>query len=150
MRELLAGSTLFVPDAFDAQALAAAAVRAESGDRLMADALTRARTHGRVTQDLAGAPQLLNRYQNASPAAKAVLEAAMDARRLGVGLHLPQAFLTDAAIDYLDQSDYDQLTDDLGRAGLRRTGRGGPRQTSPVAQYHPQAPTTAAGALPTR
>ncbi|MES9544383.1 helix-turn-helix domain-containing protein, partial [Actinomadura sp. NPDC000600] len=53
-RELLAGRTLAVPEAFDARALAAAAVLAESGDRLMADALTRARTDGRMTQDLAG------------------------------------------------------------------------------------------------
>ncbi|CAM5651724.1 hypothetical protein GCM10010266_68490 [Streptomyces griseomycini] len=29
----------------------------------------------------------------------------MDARRLGVGLHLPQAFLTDAAADYLHDAE---------------------------------------------
>ncbi|GLV88196.1 hypothetical protein Slala03_78850 [Streptomyces lavendulae subsp. lavendulae] len=106
--ELLAGRTLTVPDAFDVPALAAAEVLAEGGDRLLADALTRARTDGRMTQDLAGAPELFHRYRNAGPAAKAVLETAMDARRLGVGLHLPQAFLT----DYLGQNDYDQLTGD--------------------------------------
>ncbi|MGW2770733.1 hypothetical protein [Streptomyces sp. NPDC001275] len=90
VRELLSGRTLTVPDAFDTQALAEAAVLAEGGDQLLGAALPRARTDGRVTQDLAGAPELLNRYRHASPAAKAVLEAAMDARRLGVGLHLPQ------------------------------------------------------------
>ncbi|WP_088245474.1 helix-turn-helix transcriptional regulator [Streptomyces sp. LUP47B] len=151
-RELLAGRTLTVPDAFDAPALAAAADLAESGDRLMADALTRARTDGHMTQDLAGAPQLLSRYQNASPAAKAVLEAAMDARRLGVGLHLPQAFLTDAAIDYLDQSDYDQLTDDwveLAYAELARLvhGKQAPlRRTTPRPPRRP--PATAATEAP--
>ncbi|MEU5002632.1 hypothetical protein [Streptomyces sp. NPDC021622] len=144
-RELLAGRTLTVPDSFDAQALAAAAVLAEDGDRLMADALTRARTDGRVTQDLAGAPQLLNRYQNASPAAKAVLEGAMDARRLGIGLHLPQAFLTDAAIDYLDQSDYDQLTDDwaeLAYAELARLvhGKQAPCAAPPPAPHGVRLP----------
>ncbi|MET9888431.1 hypothetical protein ABZZ20_36015 [Streptomyces sp. NPDC006430] len=112
VRELLSGRTLTVPDTFDVQALAAAAVLAEAGDRLLGDALTRTRDGGRVTQDLAGAPELLRRYEQASPAAKALLEAAMDARRLGVGLHLPQAFLTDAATDYLTDTDYDQLTDD--------------------------------------
>ncbi|MFF3617543.1 hypothetical protein, partial [Streptomyces sp. NPDC002580] len=112
VRELLVGHTLTVPDVFDAAALAAADAVAEGGDRLMADTLIRARTDGRVTQDLAGAPELLNRYQHASPAAKALLEAAMDARRLGVGLHLPQAFLTDAATDYLTDTDYDRLTVD--------------------------------------
>lgn len=112
VRELLSGHTLPVPDAFDARALAAASAVAKGGDQLLADALTRASTDGRITQDLAGAPELLNRYQHASPAAGALLEAAMDARRLGVGLHLPQAFLIDAATDYLTDTDYDQLTDD--------------------------------------
>ncbi|MFE0227816.1 tetratricopeptide repeat protein, partial [[Kitasatospora] papulosa] len=110
-RELLAGNTLSVPEVFDSEALTAAAVLAESGDRLLADALSRTRDSGRVAQDLAGAPELLNRYEHATPTARALLEAAMDARRLGVGLHLLQLFLTDAASDYLSQSDYDQLTD---------------------------------------
>ncbi|MFE3865549.1 hypothetical protein ACFXPT_34745 [Streptomyces goshikiensis] len=101
VRELLAGRLLTVPETFEAPALAAAAALAAGGDRLLADALRRAGAGGRVTQDLAGAPELLNRYRHATPAAAAVLEAAMDARRLGVGLHLPQAFLTDAAADYL-------------------------------------------------
>ncbi|MFD8043079.1 tetratricopeptide repeat protein, partial [Streptomyces chartreusis] len=117
VRELLSGRILNVPDAFDTQALTAAAALAEGGDLLLADALTRARADGRVTQDLAGAPELLNRYHNPrTPAAKALLEAAMDARRLGVGLHLPQTFLTDAATDYLSQTEYDQLTDDWAEA----------------------------------
>ncbi|MFJ3099102.1 helix-turn-helix domain-containing protein [Streptomyces hydrogenans] len=109
-RELLAGRTLTVPEFFDASALATAAELARSGDTLLADALTRADEHGRLTQDLAGAPELLHRLHNAAPAARALLEAAMDARRLGVGPHLPQAFLTDAAVDYLTDAEYDDLT----------------------------------------
>ncbi|MFE0509567.1 hypothetical protein [Streptomyces sp. NPDC058964] len=35
----------------------------------------------------------------------------MDARRLGVGLNLPQAFLTDAAVDYLSDHDYNSLSE---------------------------------------
>ncbi|WP_338059965.1 helix-turn-helix transcriptional regulator, partial [Streptomyces griseoruber] len=113
VRELLAGHTASVPDAFDTKALADATALAENGDVLLADALTRNRDAGRITQDLAGAPELLRRYeQPRQPAARALLEAAMDARRLGVGLHLPQAFLTDAAPDYLSDDDYDQLADD--------------------------------------
>ncbi|GAA2459533.1 helix-turn-helix transcriptional regulator [Streptomyces macrosporus] len=112
VRELLASRTLTVPDTFTPEALRAAAVLAAGGDALPADALTRARDHGRLAQDLAGAPELLRRYQHGIPAARAVLEAAMDARRLGVGLHLLQAFLIDAAVDYLTDHDYDQLTDD--------------------------------------
>ncbi|MGV9942405.1 helix-turn-helix domain-containing protein [Streptomyces sp. NPDC003401] len=150
VRELLAGHLLAVPDAFDARALAAARALAKDGDWLLADALTRAHADGRITQDLAGAPELLNRYQHAGPAAKAVLQAAMDARRLGVGLHLPQAFLTDAATDYLSQSDYDQLTDgwaEQAYAELAKPvhGKQAPlRQTTPRPLRRPPAPTSAA------
>ncbi|MET7816632.1 helix-turn-helix domain-containing protein [Streptomyces sp. NPDC005395] len=158
VRELLSGRTLTVPEAFDAQALATAAALARDGDRLLADALTRADTDGRVTQDLAGAPELLNRYERATPAARAVLEAAMDARRLGVGLNLPQAFLTDAAADYLTETEYDQLTEDWveqafaelaelvhgKQAPLRNTTprpRRRPPTPSPPADIPPQATT---------
>ncbi|MFE2718175.1 tetratricopeptide repeat protein, partial [Streptomyces mirabilis] len=150
VRELLAGRTLTVPDAFDADALAAAAAFAGAGDRLLADALARARTDGRVTQDLAGAPQLLNRYQHANPAAKALLEAAMDARRLGVGLHLPQAFLTDAAPGYLTDIEYDLLSDDWAEhayAELAKLvhGKQAPlRRITPRPPRRPPVPSTVA------
>ncbi|MFG2586502.1 hypothetical protein [Streptomyces malaysiensis] len=111
-RELLAGRTVNVPEAFDREALSKATILAERGDRLLADALTRTGADGRMTQDLAGAPELLHRYRQGTPAAQAVLNAAMDARRLGVSLYLPKAFLTDAAIDYLSDPDYDQLPED--------------------------------------
>ncbi|MFB7506143.1 hypothetical protein ACFC0P_22110, partial [Streptomyces broussonetiae] len=107
VREILTGRTLTVPDTFDREALHAATALAQGGDRFMADALTRAHAHGRLAQDLAGAPELLRRYEHGTPPTKALLEAAMDARRLGVGLHLPQSFLTDAAADYLSDHDYD-------------------------------------------
>ncbi|CAM5320847.1 hypothetical protein [Streptomyces chartreusis] len=109
VRELLAARTLTVPETFDDQALRVAAALAGEGDLLLADALARAGTSGRITQDLAGAPELLRRYRHGSPAAAAILSAAMDARRLGVGLHLPQAFLAEAAADYLSEVDYGQL-----------------------------------------
>jgi hypothetical protein len=111
VRELLANRTISVPETFSPRALQAAAAFAKDGDRLLADALTRAGTDGRVTQDLAGAPELLRRFRQSSPAARAVLEAAMDARRLGANLNLSQAFLTDAAIDYLPEADYSQLSE---------------------------------------
>ncbi|GAA2766532.1 hypothetical protein GCM10010103_55730 [Streptomyces paradoxus] len=67
VRELLAGRTVTVPDAFDTRALATATALAEDGDRLLADALTRARTDGRLTQDLAGGPALLERLHTDRP-----------------------------------------------------------------------------------
>ncbi|MFF3431368.1 helix-turn-helix domain-containing protein [Streptomyces sp. NPDC002602] len=149
VRELLAGRVLSVPETFDAPALSAAAALAEGGDRLWAGALSRAGAEGRVTQDLAGAPELLNRYRHATPAAAAVLEAAMDARRLGVGLHLPQAFLTDATADYLTDTDYDQLTDDWAEHAFAELaalvhGKQAPlRRTTPRTRRRPPAPSPA-------
>ncbi|MFH8392182.1 hypothetical protein [Streptomyces sp. NPDC018036] len=140
VRELLSDHTLTVPDVFDADALAVATAVAEGGDRLLADALSRARADGRVTQDLAGAPELLNRYQHASPAAKALLEAAMDARRLGVGLHLPQAFLIDAATDYLTDTDYDQLTDDWAEQAYAELAKLVHGKQAPLRRATPRAP----------
>ncbi|WP_051893279.1 sel1 repeat family protein [Streptomyces erythrochromogenes] len=146
VRELLAGRTLSVPDTFDAPALAAAVALADDGDRLLADALGRAGAEGRIAQDLAGAPELLNRYRDATPAAAAILEAAMDARRLGVGLHLPHAFLTDAAADYLTDTDYDQLTDDWAELAFAELaelvhGRQAPlRSTTPRTVRRPPVP----------
>ncbi|MER6131939.1 hypothetical protein [Streptomyces sp. NPDC001815] len=148
VRELLSGHTQTVPNAFDADALTAAAALAGGGDQLLADALTRAGTDGRVPQDLAGAPELLNRYQNATPPAKALLEAAMDALRLGVSVHLPQAFLTTAASDYLSQSDYDQLTDDWAERAYAELaklvhGKQAPlRRTTPRPPRRPPVPST--------
>ncbi|MGW8378450.1 helix-turn-helix domain-containing protein [Streptomyces sp. ODS28] len=153
LRELLAGHILAVPDTFGPSALAAASALAEDGDLLLADALTRARTDGRITQDLAGAPELLSRYQHASPAAQALLHAAMDARRLGVGLHLPQTFLTDATTDYLSQDDYDQLTDDWAERSYAELaelvhGKQAPlRRTIPRPTRRPPTPTTSAGTV---
>ncbi|MEV0487582.1 hypothetical protein AB0I69_44145 [Streptomyces sp. NPDC050508] len=151
VRELLAGHTASVPDAFDTAALAAATALAEEGDALLADALTRNQGGGRITQDLAGAPELLRRYeQPRQAAARALLEAAMDARRLGVGLHLPQAFLTDAAPDYLSDDDYDQLSDDWAEQAYAELaeqvhGKQAPlRRTTPRTPRRPPTPTTEA------
>ncbi|SCF91768.1 Helix-turn-helix domain-containing protein [Streptomyces sp. DconLS] len=151
VRELLTGRTLTVPEAFDEEALHAASVLVQSGDRLMEDALTRARTHGRITQDLAGAPELVRRYEHGTPPVKALLEAAMDARRLGVGLHLPQAFLIDAATDYLTDDDYDQLTEDWAEAAFAALARPVHGKQAPLrrtATRHPRFPAPASAPVP--
>ncbi|MFJ5779294.1 helix-turn-helix domain-containing protein, partial [Streptomyces sp. NPDC093094] len=140
VRELLAGRTQTVSDVFDDEALAKATALAEGGDRLLAGALTRAGSTGRVTQDLAGAPELLNRYQHAGPAAKALLEAAMDARRLGVGLHLPQPFLTGAAPGYLTDLDYDRLTDDWAEQAYAELAEPVHGRQAPLPRVTPRPP----------
>ncbi|MER7826991.1 hypothetical protein ABTX85_31030 [Streptomyces sp. NPDC096097] len=138
VRELLTGRTVPVPDAFDQDALNRAEGLARGGDRLLADALTRADSNGRVAQDLAGAPELLRRYEHGTPPARALLEAAMDARRLGAGLHLPQAFLMDAATDYLTDHDYDELTDDWAPTAFVNLERPGHGKQAPLRRIHPR------------
>ena len=88
-RELLAGHDITVPAAFTAAQLQRLS---EAGDARLAQAAAGAQD-GQVIQFLAGAPELLARYRNAPPAAAALIHAAMDARRLGMGIGLPQAFL---------------------------------------------------------
>ena len=81
-----------------------------SGDPRLAAA--GAADSGQVTQFLAGAPVLVDRYQTASPPARAVINAAMDARRMGHGLALPHAFLEAAAPFYMSQAEWDEAGDD--------------------------------------
>ncbi|WP_431683790.1 hypothetical protein [Kitasatospora sp. KL5] len=137
-RELLAARTLSVPETFDRDALACAEALATGGDRFLADALSRADSHGRLAQDLAGAPELLRRYEHGSPAVRALLETAMDARRLGVGLYLPQAFLTDAAADYLSDQDWDQLGDDWAEAAYADLARPVHGKQAPLRRSNPR------------
>ena len=112
-RELLTGRDIAVPSAFTA---AQVEQLAGSVDPRLALAAAAAQD-GQVTQFLAGAPELLARYRNAPPAAKALTDAAIDARRLGTGVALPLAFLEAAAPGYLSDADWDGLSEDwLGQA----------------------------------
>ncbi|MFJ8746683.1 hypothetical protein ACIRL2_46010 [Embleya sp. NPDC127516] len=109
-RALLTGTDLRVPEVFAGDDLDA--VRARAGEDLrLAKALTSG-GNGRITQFLAGALALLKRFELAPTHARAVLEAAMDARRLGHGPVLRQAFLEDAADAYLTDHESDALDDD--------------------------------------
>jgi hypothetical protein len=67
---------------------------------------------GRVIQFLAGAPELVSRYETAPPAERALLDAAVDARRLGMGTALPLSFLAGAAPGYIADADWDALGGD--------------------------------------
>ena len=111
VRALIAKRRIYVPDRFDEAALAEAQDLAEAGDEQLAASLLRT-GDGRLAQDLAGGPELLHRYHVAQPAARTVLQAAMDARRLGIGLRLPLGFLQQAAEDYLTDFEYDALSED--------------------------------------
>ena len=108
-RDLLAGHDIAVP-----AALTPAQVQQLTGaeDPRLALAAAAAKEDGQVIQFLAGAPELLARYRNAPPAAGALIRAAMDARRLGMGAGLPHAFLEAAAPGYLTDAEWDALGED--------------------------------------
>jgi hypothetical protein len=96
-----------VPDRFDDLDLKTAQALAVKDPRL-AVALATQRESG-MTQVLAGGPDLIDRWHNASnPYGKAVITAAIDARRLGYLSALPPALLQAAAVAYLNGS---QLAD---------------------------------------
>jgi hypothetical protein len=113
-RELLAGGDIAVPSAFSAGQLRRLAA---TGDPRLARAAAAAE-NGQVIQFLAGAPELIGRYRNAPPAAAALLDAAIDARRLGMGAALPLAFLEAAAPGYLTDIEWDGLGEDWLAEGL--------------------------------
>lgn len=98
-RALLTGKEIVVPTAFTGPDLDQARAAADTDPRL-AEALKHAED-GHLTQYLAGGPALLERYRTASPAAKALMDAAIDARRVGHGPLLPHSLLTNAAYGYL-------------------------------------------------
>ncbi|MFE2103957.1 hypothetical protein ACFW9W_44580, partial [Streptomyces sp. NPDC059468] len=104
------GTALVVPDRFSEADLRSLETAAYNDPRL-AYAAEHAE-QGHITQYLAGAPALIDRYQTAPPGAKALIEAAMDARRLGHGPALPITLLEDAADGYLSDHQRDLLSDE--------------------------------------
>ncbi|WP_405775666.1 hypothetical protein [Streptomyces sp. NBC_01538] len=109
-RELLGGHKIDVPDAFT-QADLAALDATDDADPRLAEAAQHAQG-AQVTQYLAGVPYLMARYRAARGATLALIHAAMDARRLGAGLHIPLDWLADAAPGYLTDAEYDTLDGD--------------------------------------
>jgi uncharacterized protein YidB (DUF937 family) len=93
------GGVVDVPARFTAAELTAAA----AGDPVLAAAVAAVGPDGQVTQHLAGARDLLARYDGpgADPDGQAIITAAMDATRLGHAGPLPAALLRDAAVGYL-------------------------------------------------
>ncbi|WP_344407134.1 hypothetical protein [Streptomyces longisporus] len=146
-RKLLAGCRISLPDSFDAAATAATRTLAAAGDRQLAQALKRAHD-GRLTQYLAGAPELLHRYEISSPAARALLDAAMDARRLGVGPHLPLPFLKQAVESYLDNNDHDALSDDWLDQALEELSRPVHGNLAPLRRVRHRITPTTPGSSP--
>jgi len=104
-RVLLAGAGIEVPGTFTGPALTALAAAARDDLRLAA---AEKAGDGQVTQFLAGVPVLLERYRTAPPVARAVIDAALDARALGHGPALPHALLEAAAPGYLTDQQWEE------------------------------------------
>jgi hypothetical protein len=138
------GSRITVPGAFTE---AEAKDLRRSGDPRLAAA--GAADSGQVTQFLAGAPVLVDRYQTAPPPARAVIEAAMDARRLGHGLALPHALLEAAAPAYMSNAEWDEAGDGWLDQALAWTTAPCKGTAGPVTRIRPRpAPGQASGSAP--
>src|SRR6516225_5093204 len=109
-----------VPNRFDAVALATARAAADSDPR-NAEAVAHAE-HGCIAQFLAGIPALIQRYRSAPPTTRAVVDAAVDARRLGAGPGLPYALLAASAPGYLTDQQWDAAGEDWLEQALAYTG----------------------------
>jgi len=128
-RGLLSGHEIIVPPAFSQDNLrdlgGASDPRLRQAARMAPD--------GRITQFIAGAPELLTRYHTADRVTKALITAAMDARRLGMGEAIPLSFLEAAVPAYLDDEGLETIEDEddwleraLAEAVKRAKGIPGP------------------------
>ncbi|MDQ1678685.1 MAG: hypothetical protein QOC93_3829 [Actinomycetota bacterium] len=85
-----------------------------------------------VTEVLAGAPQIMRRYQQATDTQKAIVHAAVDARRLGIRGPLTAELLCAAARGYLTTVQPEDTWFDQALAELTHTGRRDDRATAPL------------------
>lgn len=106
-RALLTGTEIPIPTTFSARDIHQACVIAQTDPRL-AEAVCNAED-GHLTQYLAGGPALQALYRTASPVARALMDAAIDARRLGHGPHLPRSLLLAAVPGYLTRPQREML-----------------------------------------
>ena len=134
---VLDGTDIAVPAAFTGPALADLR-RAAGGDPRLAAAA--GAPDGQVTQYLAGVPELMARYRNAPPAARALIHAAMDARRLGHSLALPHALLEAAAPAYLTGTEWDTAGEDWLEQALAWTAAPCKGVSGPLTRIRPRPP----------
>lgn len=141
-RVLLAGRVLLVPSAFNPSEVAGLEL---SGDPRLA-AAARSAHDGKITQYLAAGFELMSMYKTAAPGPRALLDAAMDARRLGHPISLPLAFLASAAEAYLTDTEWDLLPDNWREQSMAQLTNPVKGARGPLhAQRRPRGATTAAG-----
>ena len=140
-RELLAGRDISVPAAFTA-----AQLRNSPGQQTRGwPGPPKRRKTGRSSSSWPGRPELLARYRNAPPAAAALISAAIDARRMGMGIALPLAFLEAAAPGYLTDTDWDGLGEDWLEQALAYTAAPCKGIRGPLTRIRPRTTAQASG-----
>lgn len=144
-RHVLNGSSLRVPVTFepdDPDDLTEAAAR----DARLAHAWEHAEQR-QVTQYLAGVPALIQRYRTAPLPVRALIDAAMDIRRLGFGEHVPLELLEAAAYEYLTDLQLDHLPEDWLEAALAYAARPQRGIRGPLTRVRPRRRGVAEGSV---
>ncbi|GHH89097.1 hypothetical protein [Streptomyces capitiformicae] len=136
-RELLDGRKISVPDAFNDADLAALTAGTDRDPRL-AEAVEHA-SGGQITQYPAGVPVLMDRYEEARGATRALIHAAMDARRLGAGPRLSLALLADEARSVMALAQPELIQRESGIPDRRPPASKPSRSTFPTAVASPLA-----------
>ena len=142
-RSLLTGSSKPVPETFTGRAFIAARYAARTDPRL-AEAFDNA-DHGQITQYLAGVPVLIECYSNAPAPARALIETAMDARRLGHGVAIPRGLLEAGSASYLTDQQWDALGEDWFSEALAYTAADCRGVRGPLTVIRPRPNATSAG-----
>ncbi|MFF4324813.1 tetratricopeptide repeat protein [Streptomyces sp. NPDC001568] len=128
--------TVRMPTTFTSRDLARSASVIDSDARLQ---LARSRAvSGRITQFLAGAPILWSRYEQSTGAARAILHAAMDARRCGHGPLLSEDFLRVAAEGYIDDATWHALDEDWFDVHLAKLLKPIRQLPGPLSRFRPR------------
>lgn len=135
-RALLIGHRIKVPDAFNVADVAELPAHIKSDQRIIR-ALNR--PDKRVTQFLAGAFELLSRYETAPPAARALIDFAIDASRFGLGSEVSETLLKNAAPGYLSDYEWNELNDDWLAEALAYSQKPSLGVSGPLAKMRPRS-----------
>jgi hypothetical protein len=107
---------IIVPPSFPRAAVDSIKEAVKADSRLVAAA--NQAQDGKLAQYLAGAPDLLHRYQVAPDAPRALITAAMDIRHLGHGLAIPKDLLKASTPAHLTDDEWEGVSQ--MRSGSRR------------------------------
>ena len=107
-RSLIIGRGILIPSAFTSNDDLMALRSAAASDPRLAEAMAQA-ADGEIIQYLAGVPVLLECYHMAPDGARALMLAALDARRLGHSRELPLPLLEASAHGYLSDAQWQHV-----------------------------------------